>query len=284
MSDWLCQIYDSCDFKNYRFCGHEKGGPTISSYHHEDKGRPECYVAHAVRCLESWKAISIRWLNSITRLLRSCTEMELKKEHIQSVCELVVLHHDIGKLSTDYQNRNFYRHEILSTYVMSHCLKSLGSDVVGETRTIAPLFAAAIYLHHEALQISHGWFELRSPVYSYLLHLLGGKRMRMVNEWRTIFIELNQKQLGISLELPPEIDRDEFNGDSIVDELQQMINYVDGDPRLPPLETRLAISAILQPLTICDNLAAGKRGGQPSLISELLKEALETGALSTGEE
>jgi hypothetical protein len=185
---------------------------------------------------------------------------------VEAICSLIVLHHDIGKLTNEYQNEAFYRHEMLSAcflykYIIE-CGEKMGLSSY-ECAFLAPVAASVAYLHHEGLQVSHRHLEMRAPTYSYLLGLLWNKSFSMVTGWESIASKLEDLELGSHYTYPSFVD-----GLEVASTLGKIITYSDGAPK--PLALRMAIASALQPVVICDNRAARYRGGRTTRFSEFL--------------
>jgi len=274
MKEWLCDKDDQCKLVHYEnICGHGKEGPIVISYHPRKEGYKECYIRHVMLCWDKWQRYLHRYLPSITRLIRCVINLNISTEIIRNICDIMILHHDVGKLSENYQKtkNTFYRHEILSAFLLKEYVHDILSDEMQlntyASKVVSSLISSAVYLHHEGLQISHRHYELRVPTYSYLVHLLSDLNFSMISNWKTIVSEIEKWALGKSYEqyFP---ERNIFKGTEVAEGLSRMIMLIDGD--INPLALRLVVSSILQPLMISDNLAAIARGGKPSRFSEFL--------------
>lgn len=274
MRKWLCDKNNQCKLIRYEnICGHGKEGPIIISYHPRKEEYKECYIRHVMLCWEKWQMYLRRYLLSITRLIKHTIDSNISTEIIRDACNIMVLHHDIGKLSENYQGskNTFYRHEILSAFLLKDYICSILSDKMQlskyASKVVSSLLSSAVYLHHEGLQISHKHYELRMPTYNYLIHLLADLDFSMISNWKTITSEIERWALGKSYEqyFP---EKNVFKGIEVAKELSRMIMFIDGD--IHSLALRLVVSSILQPLMISDNLAAIARGGKPSKFSEFL--------------
>jgi len=131
---------------------------------------------------------------------------------------------------------------------------------------LSSIISSAIYLHHEGLQISHKYHEIRAPTYGYLLNLLAGKEFYMIKGWRLISTELEQWAFNKKFNHFGDITS--INGYEAANLLGSIITLIDGS--LNPLQLRLAVASILQPIMISDNLASLRRGGKPSRLSRFL--------------
>lgn len=268
---WYCTGIgrDVCPFHGANFCGDEKEGPLLLSYHPRVGGLKECYIQHVALCWEKWEGLKPRYLPSIQRVLKNVGDITLGQGKMEKFCGLLILHHDIGKLSEDYQRNTFPRHEILSAYFIyqhgtTFWRKMDLSD--HECEFLSSISAAATYLHHEALQLSHRHFEMRAPTYSYLLSILLDQKFSMLDRCNDITSKLEEQMLGTCHVYPRFEGR--INGFEVARVLGEVVTYIDGS--LKTLAMRTAVASVLQPLTICDNLAAAARGGTPSRLSKFL--------------
>jgi len=266
---WRCKSRTKCPFHRTSVCGDETEGSLICSYPRSLGGTNECYIRHVVLCWEEWEKLKHRYSPSIQRVLETAGNIPLKQRQVERICGLPILHHDIGKLSEEYQKETFYRHEMLSAYFvyrygMTSCREMGLSDY--ECEFLASMSAAAIYLHHEALQVSHRHFEMRAPTYSYLLSLLSDKKFSMLAGWNNITSKLENQALGTRYSYSA--FKEQIGGSDVARTLGTVITYIDGSPKA--LAIRIAVASVLQPLTICDNIAATARGGEPSRLSKFL--------------
>jgi CRISPR-associated endonuclease Cas3-HD len=212
----------------------------------------------------------------VKRVVESVTSVRINERSFWEALGLVILHHDLGKLTNEYQNKEFFRHEILSSFILYNQLKQDHS----KTELLAAIFAAAVYLHHEGLQISHEHFELREPTYSYLINWLSSREFHMVSNWDELFYQINRQYLLLPMR-PVSLNQKVIKGLEVANTLGSLLVIVDGFPE--PLAMRMAIATVLHPLTICDNRAASVRGGIPSIISKTLAKFFDEG-VPTGEE
>lgn len=266
---WLCKSRTDCPFHGTSVCGDETEGPIIYSYHQSRGGSNECYIQHVILSWREWEKLKHRYLPSLQRVLETTANIPLRQKQVERICGLLILHHDIGKLSEEYQKGTFYRHEMLSAYFiyrygMTSCREMDLSNY--ECEFLASVSAAAIYLHHEALQVGHRHFEMRAPTYSYLLSFLSDRKFSMLKEWYNITSKLEDKSFGTHYEYPS--FKKQISGSKVARALGTIITYVDGSPKA--LAMRMAVALVLQPLIICDNLAASARGGTPSRLSRFL--------------
>jgi len=275
MNAWSCPYMKICPFLGKEVCGHEKEKPVFLSYHSEKPTTAECYIGHIINCWDEWLKLRKRWAPSVKRVLESVTSTVLDEETFQQAMGSVILHHDVGKLTKEYQNKKFFRHEAISAYILYQWLEELC-----QKNTWAAMFGAAVYLHHEGLQIAHKHFEMREPTYSYLINWLSPLEFYMIDGWNELIAQINQKYLGVSIS--SNFKRKPITGFDIAETLGSIMISVDGCTE--PLVMRMGIAAILHPLTICDNRAANKRGGIPSTISQALAKFFNEGALARSEE
>ena len=274
LSKWICKS-KKCPLRGDKeICGDGGSGPIIISYHRVGEGEEECYLRHVMLCWDEWNRISKRYLPSIQRVTRRVLSLNLKFEHLRRMCGLMILHHDIGKLSENYQtedkNKRFYRHEMLSVHLLYEYMIRMmkeETDLNEQVRELlASIIAASVYLHHEALQLSHHHFEMRAPTYAYLLNLLTGREFLMVRKWKEIAMKLELWALKTAHGYFTTATK--INGDKVARTLASIMTLIDGHPK--PLAIRLGISTLLQLLTIVDNRAALARGGKLTRFTECL--------------
>ena len=178
MSRWICESRDICPLRGFEnICGDGKDKPVMVSYHPIREGIKECYVRHLILCWNEWGNISNRYIPSIHRILKKVLHADMDLNLLRDICGVAVLHHDVGKLCRSYQSRKktFYRHEMLSSFLIHDYIINMLNDKfpLDEQRAelLSSIISAAIYLHHEGLQISHRYYEMRAPTYGYLLNL-----------------------------------------------------------------------------------------------------------------
>ena len=263
---WSCPYTKICPFNGEKFCGNEKEKPIYLSFHSDKLTSTECYVGHAINCWNEWVELRSRWLPSMKRVCESITGTDLDAEIYQKAVDMVILHHDIGKLTKEYQCKNFFRHEAISAHILFPWLKEIVSE-----NTLTAMFSAAVYLHHEGLQIAHKHFEMREPTYSYLLNWLSPWVFSKVNYWNELIFKINRY---FDIPTPSAVQSDLISGSNIAETLGAVLINVDGCTE--PLVTRLGVAAILHPLTVCDNRAATKRGGTPTKISQAVGRSNKT--------
>jgi len=192
MKTWSCPQAKTCSFTGEIFCGHDKEKPILFSYHPETPIKAECYVGHIINCWDEWLKLSSRWSLSVRRVLESVVGVHLAEHNFQWVMDFIILHHDVGKLTKEYQNKEFFRHEALSSYILYRWLEMSGFGG-SKADLLASIFAAAVYLHHEGLQIAHEHFEMREPTYSYLLNWLSPIEFNMVESWDELIRQISQE-------------------------------------------------------------------------------------------
>lgn len=280
MKAWSCNLTARCPLFRSSSCGYDAGKPLLLSYHPEPDLRviPECYVEHVISCWDEWEKLAPRWKNSVKRILSSVTNTQLDEKYFQIAMDLIILHHDVGKLTEEYQRGEFFRHEIISAYILYNQLKKIFRE--DEPSILSSIFASAVYLHHEALQISHNYLEMREPTYSYLLHLLSSKTFNMLVYSNEVISRVNQHFITYAPSFAQSIIK-LIKGIDIANTLSLMIFSVDGHPN--PLAIRMGVAAVLHPLTICDNLAANRRRGMPSNLSKALISFFKKGAIAVME-
>ena len=282
-SAWSCPAMEQCAFLGQDFCGHQKTNPIVRSYHETPKtaAYPECYLTHALYCWRTWLALKNRYKRSVTRVLNSVLDANLGEEVVQRLMDIEIIHHDIGKLTHEYQlGQRGYRHELLSAALLYEAFKSeVLEEVPRHADLIASILSASVYLHHEGLYIIHKHLELRAPSYSFILSQLSGHTIRLREDWWRITQGLNNVLLNVPLKWQPEhgLEVMEINGETIAERLGEIIMILDG--HVDSAAIRLAVAAIAQPLKVCDNLSAMHRGGEPGRFAQFLLKLVESGAV-----
>lgn len=273
MSKWICRSRDMCPLREFKeVCGDGRDEPVIASYHPYHEGLKECYIRHLILCWNEWKKISNRYMPSIHRILKKVLRTDIDLSLLWDICGVTILHHDVGKLCINYQSKNktFYRHEMLSSFLIHDYIINMLNDrsSLDEQRReiLSSIISAAIYLHHEGLQISHRYYEMRAPTYGYLLTLLAGKEFDMIKGWKSISAKLEYWALNKNLDYFRDVAS--INGYEVANVLGSIITLIDGG--LDPLPLRLAVASILHPIMVSDNLASLRRGGKPSRLSRFL--------------
>lgn len=283
MSGWLCSFASECPFLKSPFCGHTNEKPLILSYHPKPPGVLECYIEHVISCWNSWKKLEHRWINSVERILSSVMNVQIDEKYVQEAMDMTIIHHDIGKLTEEYQNQRLIGHEVLSTYLLFYQFKSqFEKQKIGQNESdiLASIFSSAVYLHHEAAQIYYGTLEMREPTYSYLLYRFSSLTFHKIRAFNELINQINQIYVpslaSITSSLAQDIQKP-IIGSEVVKTLGSIILTVDGYS--DPLVMRMGVATVLHPLTICDNLAARRRGGKPPALSRELIELFDEGGL-----
>jgi len=241
--------------------------PKLKSYHPRSGGKEECFFAHIIACLNIWKNIlEKRYLQSIRRVLSNTIHARLSENNIKNLMRFLLINHDAGKLTNEYQTGKYWRHELISAYIVYRRLKE---SAFANSPLLQSIATSAVYLHHEALQISHGIEELRFPTYSYLINYLH-KQSFTINEVHLDGLFELEKGEGITLK---KFSLNEIKGHTIASTLGSVISVMDGHYEATKL--RLAVAVILQPLVICDVLAGRERGGNPPHLAQFLRDLIE---------
>jgi len=266
---WECKVYKICPFKEAKICGHGKY-PLIRSYHEDSsKGeKPECYVAHTLLTYKHLMDIVQRYINVITKRFLVLDPITLTREDISSLKKAVesslifsIVHHDIGKLTENYQHykKNKYikwiRHEIISAYIiyhslMNHFLNKIEESLSFFVEPMVNVFTAAVYLHHEAFWLWKGYLELRVPTLDYFLSVLHNLDVVFLDNADKIIRALGEY---LKIEIPA-VTYNRISGNEIAYTLGSVFNYLDGSPN--SVVFRAIVSSILHPLIISDNMAS----------------------------
>jgi hypothetical protein len=258
---WSCLREEKCPQNRKEFCGINSGKPKIKSYHIEyderEEKREECYLEHVILCYEEWERKKKRFIKSLTRRFAAFCKLEVDNDlitNIENGLRIAVAHHDVGKLSNEYKWGKWYRHEIISACIVhSILLNSLPQRPYKDL--LSAILSAATYLHHEALQLSHRWFELRSPTFDYLTSKIGDKSFTF-GEGANQFFEVtnaiyNLNNVIYNYSLPERV-----SGEEIVETIGNFISSLDSAPNINAARLCLASMALL--INEIDNEAAGR--------------------------
>lgn len=253
---WKCDVERLCSYSGREFCGFGKAGPKFKSYHiaDEERGklREECYLQHVILCCDEWTIHSRKFIGSMARRFAALCDLEIDDgliNDLERALRIAVVHHDIGKLSREYQNGEWYRHEIIGAHAVYNMLFDYLTDKPYKDLLCA-LISAAVYLHHEAIQIARKWFKLRSPTFEYLNSKIGLLSFTFDDIALQAFDAINEfSRLGIRWRLPKTI-----GGKEIVRTVSDIISLVDGIPRVNAARLCLASAVLL--ISEVDNRAA----------------------------
>ncbi|MEM2482846.1 MAG: hypothetical protein QW365_07130 [Candidatus Nezhaarchaeales archaeon] len=253
---WSCDVKGLCPYPGREFCGLGNTGPKFRSYHiaDEEKGkrREECYLQHIILCCDEWMIYRRKFIGSIVRRFAALCDLEIDDSLInclEKALKIAIVHHDVGKLSEEYQNGEWYRHEIIGAHVIYNMLFDYLTDEPYKDLLCA-LISAAVYLHHEAIQIAHKWFKLRSPTFEYLNSKIGPLSFTFDDIALQAFEAINEfSELNIRWRLPKII-----GGKEIVRTISDIISLVDGMPRVNA--ARLCLASVVLLLNEVDNRAA----------------------------
>ncbi|MEM4488609.1 MAG: CRISPR-associated endonuclease Cas3'' [Desulfurococcaceae archaeon] len=231
-------------------------GPKFRSYHIVDeergKRREECYLQHIILCCDEWMIYKRKFIGSMVRRFAALCDLEIGDDLINDLEEalkIAIAHHDIGKLSREYQNGEWYRHEIIGAHAVYNILFNYLTDKPYKDLLCA-LISAAVYLHHEAIQIAHKWFKLRSPTFEYLNSKIGPLFFTFDDVALQAFEAINEfSKLSIGWRLPKAI-----GGKEIVRTISNIISLIDGMPRVNA--TRLCLASAVLLISEVDNRAA----------------------------
>lgn len=257
-----CIAREECPCTNIeRVCGLRSGRPILRSYHAEEHEgqREECYLQHVILCYKEWKKrrkVFIKpIINRVTSIVFAGNEpapnvsRDLAAD-IETGLKIAIIHHDLGKLTKEYQEGKWYRHEIVGAYLTYNILSEYLTDEKPYGKILRSLLSAAVYLHHEAIQLARRWSGLRSPTFEYLLNTIGPLSFTFEETAYSFFKYANTiGELGLRYELPGEI-----KGKEIVNIIGNFVCLIDGMPYVSA--TRLCLASILLLITEIDNKAA----------------------------
>jgi len=253
---WGCDIEGLCPYTSREFCGLGTAGPKFRSYHIADeergKRREECYLQHIILCCDEWIIHKRKFIGSIVRRFAALCDLEISNgliNDLEKTLKIAIVHHDIGKLSREYQNGEWYRHEIIGAHAIYNVLFDYLTDGLYKDLLCA-IISAAVYLHHEAIQIAHKWFKLRSPTFEYLNSKIGSLSFTFDDVALQVFEAINEfSGLDIRWRLPKTI-----GGKEIVRTVSNIISLIDGMPRINAARLCLASAVLL--ISEVDNRAA----------------------------
>lgn len=253
---WECNVKERCRYTGKSFCGLNADEPKFRSYHIMDeeqgKQREECYLQHVILCYDEWRDCIKTFIGSIVRRFAALCDLEINRGLIDDLNEglkVAIIHHDLGKLTKEYQDGEWYRHEVVSTHAVHNMLFSYLTDEPYKDLLCA-LISAAVYLHHEAIQMARKWLKLRSPTFEYLNSKVGSLSFTFKEDARQAFKAVNELS-GLNMKWRlPEI----MEGREVVKTISNIISLLDGMPRVNT--TRLCLASITLLISEADNRAA----------------------------
>ncbi|MEM4482072.1 MAG: hypothetical protein QXV04_05065 [Desulfurococcaceae archaeon] len=193
-----------------------------------------------------------RFTGSIVRRFAALCDLEISNgliENIEKALKISIVHHDIGKLSKEYQNGDWYRHEIVGAHAVYSMLFDYLTDEPYK-ELLCALISAAVYLHHEAIQIAHKWFKLRSPTFEYLNSKIGSFSFTFDENALQAFEAINEfSGIDVNWRLPKIM-----KGEEIVRTVSDTISLIDGMSRVNA--TRLCLASMVLLISEIDNNAA----------------------------
>lgn len=245
-----------CRYVGSKFCGIYAGGPKLRSYHIADeeqgKRREECYLQHVILCYDEWSSRMGAFIGPIARRFAALCDLQIDRRLIDNVKEglkVAVVHHDVGKLTKEYQGGKWYRHEVLGAHVVHAILSNYLADEPYRD-VLCTLTSAAVYLHHEAIQMARKWLGLRSPTFEYLNSKVGSLSFTFEEEGRQAF-EATSELSGLNVKWrPPEV----VEGREVVRTISSIVSMLDGMPRINA--TRLCLASMTLLVSEVDNRAA----------------------------
>lgn len=252
---WECNTKEICPYLDSEICGLHAGRPKFKSYHveEEQKQREECYLQHVILCCKEWEEKKKVFIGPITRRIAALSALKVDRDLIvdlETGLKVSVIHHDIGKLAKEYQEGNWYRHEVVGAYMVYNILSDYLTDEKPHGNLLCALLSAAVYLHHEAIQLAHNWSELRSPTFEYLIAKIGPLSFNFEEEAHRFFECANEiGELNIKYKLPKKIE-----GGKIVSTVGRFVSLLDGMPLVNA--ARLCLASIILLINEVDNRAA----------------------------
>ncbi|MCC6019204.1 MAG: hypothetical protein LM601_09245 [Candidatus Verstraetearchaeota archaeon] len=258
---WSCLREEKCPQNRKEFCGINSGKPKIISYHIEyderERKREECYLEHVILCYEEWQKKKRRFINSLIRRFAVFCKIEVNNDLIADIengLRIIIAHHDIGKLSYEYRKGEWYRHEIISAHIVHDILlNSLPRRLYKDL--LSAILSAATYLHHEALQLSRKWFELRSPTFDYLTSKIGDKSFTF-GEGSYQFFEATNAIYNLNNVIRNYSLPEKVSGEEIVETIGNFISSLDSASNINA--ARLCLASIVLLINEIDNEAAEK--------------------------
>jgi hypothetical protein len=247
---WSCLREEKCPQNRKEFCGINFGEPKIISYHVEyderERKREECYLEHVILCYEEWERKKRKFINSLVRRFASFCKVEVSNDLIADIengLRIAIAHHDVGKLSDEYRRGEWYRHEVISARIVhSILLNSLPQRSYKDL--LSAILSAATYLHHEALQLSRGWFKLRSPTFDYLTSKIGDKSFTF-GEGADQFFEATNAIYSLDSVMHNYSLPEKVSGEEIVETIGNFISSLDSAPNINAARLCLASMVLL---------------------------------------
>jgi hypothetical protein len=256
---WSCLREEKCPQRRKEFCGINSGKPMITSYHIEhdeqERKREECYLEHVILCYEEWEKKRRRFIKSLARRFAAFCKLEVNDDLIADIengLRITVAHHDVGKLSDEYRKGEWYRHEIISARIVHDILFNSLSQR-SYKNLLSVILSAATYLHHEALQLSRRWFELRSPTFDYLTGKMGNKSF-IFREGANQFFEATNVIYNLNVIIRNYSLPEKISGEEIVETVGDFISSLDGAPNVNA--ARLCLASMTLLINEIDNEAA----------------------------
>lgn len=252
---------DVCPYMNEKVCGLRTGRPVFRSYHIEEdqKQRDECYLQHVILCCKEWeekkKVFVGPIINRVLSISFESNEIppEVSRElsaDLEIGLRIVVVHHDIGKLSKEYQDGKWYRHEVVGAHLVYDMLSMHLTDEKLYGKLLRALLSATVYLHHEAIQLARNWSGLRSPTFEYLIDKIGSLSFTFKEEAHCFF-ECANKIGGLNMKYRLS---EKIEGRKIVSTIGNVVSLLDGMPRVNA--ARLCLASMLLLVNEIDNRAA----------------------------
>jgi hypothetical protein len=256
---WSCLKEKNCPQNRKEFCGINFGKPVIKSYHikydERERKREECYLEHVIFCYEEWERKKSKFIKSLARRFASFCKLEVNDDlvtDIENGLRISIAHHDVGKLSNEYREEKWYRHEVISAHIVHDILlKSLPQRSYKDL--LSAILSAATYLHHEGMQLSRGWFKLRSPTFDYLISKVGNKSF-IFEEGAYQFFETTNAIYNLDNMVHSYSLSGKVSGEEIVETIGNFVSSLDSAPNVNA--ARLCLASMMLLINEVDNIAA----------------------------
>jgi len=203
-------------------------------------------LEHIILCYEEWEKKRRRFIKSLVNRFAAFCKLEVNKNliaDIENCLKIAVAHHDVGKLSNEYRKGEWYRHEVVSAHIVhTILLNSLSQSPYKDL--LSAILSAATYLHHEALQLSRGWFELRSPTFDYLTGKIGNRSFTF-EEGANQFFKATNAIYGLNNIIHNYSLPERVSGEEIVETIGEFISSLDSAPNINSARLCLASMTLL---------------------------------------
>ncbi|MEM3489610.1 MAG: CRISPR-associated endonuclease Cas3'' [Nitrososphaerota archaeon] len=232
----------------------------------------ETFIEHAFLSMKHWILLKKRILHALSRVI------DKPMEDVERGVSFTILLHDVGKLTTAYQDylrkrklgmeaKVGFNHEIASIPVILNYAEQVGID-----NELSRIVAGAVLFHHEALRPHN-----QRLIINNLISPLHNKYPNGVVRFAPSSNELVQ-QLLLKFDLlksHEELPILDFSIDSLKVKLVELFYAYNPENPVNLHIVRLRVSAIQQILSVCDNRAASEC--RPKKDSPFIRELLEGG-------